>query len=508
MRLPHPQRPTARSFRRKVTATFAVSVITAGALVVGSVPAQASETSTSSSSIAAGLTLASRTQLSSRLFELTFETNNLVGPNSQLLGTSNRGETKVRVLLPEGYDSNAKKRYPVLYLFHGGTQNFASWTSQAETEKNTAGLPAIVVMPDAGITGFCTDWYNNGAYGTPKWESYHIDQLIPWVDANYRTIAERTARASAGASMGGHCAVSYAAQHPDLFGVTAAFSGAVDVNNPGLRRDLLGVERLIAGSYATQEVRWRGITAWDLAANLVNTDVSIYTGNGEAGGPNGNEADSTEANIHAGSVAFDQRLTELGIPHRFEDYGPGDHSDYYMMGQSFVRWLPHMMKYFEGKHRPTFNGNHTVVSAGHDADRPRSFIYSSTDTSYSAYEWSVKTQRPVTEFSALQVDQPRKFSIVGSGAATVITPAHYVPRRTYTIKTTGTASGRSRQTVTADDRGQLSIRVELGPANPSQQFSPDADQAGLVNQAGSITDVPFTVEKNGSAFYRAEVVIS
>jgi diacylglycerol O-acyltransferase / trehalose O-mycolyltransferase len=71
----------------------------------------------------------------------------------------------------------------------------------------------ITVMPDIALSdgggGWCTNWPD----GAQSWERFHIDQLIPWIDSNLRTIATRSARAIAGLSQGGFCSMSYAARH-------------------------------------------------------------------------------------------------------------------------------------------------------------------------------------------------------------------------------------------------------------------------------------------------------
>ena len=87
----------------------------------------------------------------------------------------------------------------------------------------------ITVMPDIAINdgggGWCTDWPN----GAQSWETFHIDQLVPWVDSNLRTIPTRAGRAIAGLSQGGFCSMSYAARHPDLFSIALGYSGAPDI---------------------------------------------------------------------------------------------------------------------------------------------------------------------------------------------------------------------------------------------------------------------------------------
>ena len=57
-------------------------------------------------------------------------------------------------------------------------------------------FPSIVVAPDGGPLGFYSDWYNGGAGGPPMYETYHIDQLIPLIDARFRTTGARAGRAA------------------------------------------------------------------------------------------------------------------------------------------------------------------------------------------------------------------------------------------------------------------------------------------------------------------------
>src|SRR3954465_7116268 len=108
----------------------------------------------------------------------------------------------VRVLLPADYAQHPKQRYPVLYLLHGSFDDAASWTAKGNAEKLTNGLDLIVVMPGATGTGKAGGWAGDGVTGgrggPPKWETFTIRELIPWVDARYRTRATRAGRAVAG----------------------------------------------------------------------------------------------------------------------------------------------------------------------------------------------------------------------------------------------------------------------------------------------------------------------
>ncbi|WP_405745814.1 esterase family protein [Streptomyces sp. NBC_01525] len=141
----------------------------------------------------------------------------------------------VNVLLPDDYHTG-DRTYPVLYLFHGGgtDQDFMTWDRLPEggIRAWTAGKPLIVVMPDGGHAGWYSDPVNSNS-GPRNWETFHMAQLMPWVEANFRTYAEHDGRAVSGFSMGGFGALKYAAKYPDRFASVSAHSGP-----PSLRRDL------------------------------------------------------------------------------------------------------------------------------------------------------------------------------------------------------------------------------------------------------------------------------
>lgn len=150
---------------------------------------------------------------------------------SKILGT----EKEYTVYLPHDYDSSDKK-YPVLYLLHGAWGNSLSWVENGNLKEITdksisAGeaLPMIIVMPDA--RGVAADFggKNMGYFNVPDWkyEDYFFEELIPYIDDNYKTIADKNNRAVAGLSMGGGGAIAYAQRHPSYFSSAASLSGCV-----------------------------------------------------------------------------------------------------------------------------------------------------------------------------------------------------------------------------------------------------------------------------------------
>lgn len=388
-----------------------------------------------------------KTQVDARLQTLTLTTPALPAP------------TNVNVLLPDGYDSSGQTRYPVLYLLHGGASSYRDWVRNGGAEAATAGLNLIVVMPDCGLAGWYTDWFAPGTNGQqPKWETFHIEQLIPWIDSQYRTVADRSGRAIGGLSMGGFGAFSYAARHPDLFVAASSWSGALNTNDPPqLAAETIDAIGALAGAApgslfgprATEEIRWRGHNPWDLAANLRGMLLQMRSGNGQPGGPlGGTRVDGLESEVHPMNVDMDARLTSLGIEHTFDDYGPGAHSWPYW-SRDLQQDLPSIMATFEKQAPP-----------------PSRITYKSIEPVYSVFGWKVSVKRKVVEFSTLTKAGRKGFSLSGSGSATVTTPPLYRKRQTFLVKVAGSKFRRK-----AGPGGRLKIRVDLGPSNTVQANS-------------------------------------
>lgn len=119
------------------------------------------------------------------------------------------GEHVIMVTLPEDYESGA--RYPVQYHLHGHPDRPNTTANQRLFEEPTVGVPLITVVPNGSGRGWYTNWVNPpAALGPQNWEAFHLDQVIPFIDANLRTIPTRDGRAISGHSMGGFGAFHYA----------------------------------------------------------------------------------------------------------------------------------------------------------------------------------------------------------------------------------------------------------------------------------------------------------
>ncbi|WP_346863493.1 alpha/beta hydrolase-fold protein [uncultured Draconibacterium sp.] len=131
------------------------------------------------------------------------------------------------VYLPKSYATNTEKYYPVLYLLHGGGGSHKDWPGRGHVgdvanqlmDSNEA-CEMIIVCPEAGKTFM--NYFNH-----PEWrfQDYFFEEMIPFIESNYRVIGDKQHRAIAGLSMGGGGTVVYATSHPELFCAAYEMSG-------------------------------------------------------------------------------------------------------------------------------------------------------------------------------------------------------------------------------------------------------------------------------------------
>jgi S-formylglutathione hydrolase FrmB len=377
---------------------------------------------------------------------------------------------EVRILVPADYGT-ATDRYPVLYLFHGTSGRAADWVTSGDAEQTTAGLPLIVVMPDAGFDGngggWFTNWVDTGtALGPSQWETFHVDQLIPWIDANLRTRTERNSRAIAGLSQGGFGSTTYAARHPDTFVSVASFSGAPDIDyNPlvatgatmVIEATAFGLDQVqpdaMFGSRATNEINWQGHDPATLVTNLRNTDVWLYTATGAPGPYDPTPPDfgamGIEALTYGSTNSFVQRAQQQGVPVHVNDYRFGTHQFAYW-ARDLREYLVPLMATFASPPAP-----------------PPTTNYQSVDSTWTQWGWSVSfTRQAAQQLSSLTGATGGGFTLHGSGHATVTTPPQYTPGSLLHVTTSGPL-GPTTTALTADTTGRLTIPVDFGVDLPT-----------------------------------------
>jgi S-formylglutathione hydrolase FrmB len=156
---------------------------------------------------------------------------------SELLRGNPLGDPAERplwVYLPPGYDDPHDDRYPVVYVIQGYTGHLAMWrnrnpyrqpfpeTADAVFARGDA-PPTIVVYVDAWTSYGGSQFVDSP--GTGRYHSYLCDEIVPWVDGHYRTMADPGHRAIMGKSSGGFGAMITPMLRPDLFGALATHAG-------------------------------------------------------------------------------------------------------------------------------------------------------------------------------------------------------------------------------------------------------------------------------------------
>jgi S-formylglutathione hydrolase len=131
----------------------------------------------------------------------------------------------VAVYLPPSYNSAGNRRYPVLYLLHGFTDDLDKWwgvkphfvnVPEVADKVLAAGVKEmILVMPNA-FTRYQGSLYSNSVT-TGDWEDYVAKELVEYVDSHYRTIADPSGRGLAGHSMGGYGTIRIGMKHPGVY---------------------------------------------------------------------------------------------------------------------------------------------------------------------------------------------------------------------------------------------------------------------------------------------------
>lgn len=156
---------------------------------------------------------------------------------SKLLQGNPLGDPHVRplwVYLPPGYDDDGTSRYPAVYVIQGYTGFVTEWANRkayrqpfletADAVFATGQAPGCIVVYVDAWTAYGGSQFVDSP-GTGPYHSYLCDEVVPWVDARYRTLADRDSRAIAGKSSGGFGAMITPMLRPDLFSAFASHAG-------------------------------------------------------------------------------------------------------------------------------------------------------------------------------------------------------------------------------------------------------------------------------------------
>ena len=175
---------------------------------------------------------------------------------------------KCVIIKPDAYNKSSK-HFPVVYLLHGYSGSYNNWVLNAPdllhvVDKNKF----LVVCPD----GAYNSWYFDSPLDTTmKYETNVALEIPAYIDAHYKTIADRKARAITGLSMGGHGALYLAIRHENIFSAAGSMSGGVDIRPFPDNWDI----KKYLGDYATHADNWNNNTVINMIDTLQNGSLKI-----------------------------------------------------------------------------------------------------------------------------------------------------------------------------------------------------------------------------------------
>jgi S-formylglutathione hydrolase FrmB len=185
-------------------------------------------------------------KLTGRWQELSFE--------SEALRTNPLGDPHLRPLYvwtPASYDAG-EARYPSIYVLQGFTGMGPSWFNVRPFEQSfpevvdSLGSEAVVVLVDAFTAIGGSQFLDSPAIG--NYHTYFCDELVPWIDTQFRTLAEAAHRGVHGKSSGGYGAMVSAMLRPDLFGGFATHAGD-SIFDSTYRREFVEAARALRDHY-------------------------------------------------------------------------------------------------------------------------------------------------------------------------------------------------------------------------------------------------------------------
>ena len=161
--------------------------------------------------------------------------------HSEIMGT----DVKYSVLLPASYVAEKDKKYPVVYMLHGLGDNHNSWNgkyltanSKIKTLESSGKISDMIYVFPEGFTSYYCNYYT----GKYNYMDMFINELVPYIDANYRTIPDREHRSITGYSMGGFGAMVLPEKHPEVFLCSAPLSMSFRTDAQYMAESLSGWE--------------------------------------------------------------------------------------------------------------------------------------------------------------------------------------------------------------------------------------------------------------------------
>lgn len=220
------------------------------------------------------------------------------------------------------FSPSAEKDLPTLFLLHGFSGKYSDWSRHTDLQAAAESSGFRIICPD----GFYKSWYFNDANpANMQWRTFFWEECWPELDKRYGLKADKTF--IDGLSMGGHGAMNIFLDHPERFRGAGSMSGVLVLHHSGTSKEIipgiLGVESIYDPVCAAESAINRLERIGDAAPQKI---ILISCG--------------TEDKFMVPSKEFEQRCSELGIPH-ISLYSPGKHNWTY-----WVWLLPYHLKFF------------------------------------------------------------------------------------------------------------------------------------------------------------------
>jgi enterochelin esterase-like enzyme len=288
-------------------------------------------------------------------------------------------DREVSVYLPPSYVTDQQRRYPVVYLLHGFTDTDLKWFGHEETFIHGAAAAdrafssgtreMILVMPNAKTRYFGSGYSNSVTTG--DWEDFIAHELVGYIDAHYRTIADRMSRGLAGHSFGGYGTIRLGLKYPEVFSSIYGLSACcltplADPKKPELKKmesvrtdaDILNADFFTKANLASAaawspnpanppnyiDLPWKGgvfqnSVADRWAANAPNVMIHQYIPNVRSLHAIAFDVGDQDS-LKTGAAELDKILKDYGIAHTFEIY-QGDH-----LNRIEVRFEKYVLPFF------------------------------------------------------------------------------------------------------------------------------------------------------------------
>jgi len=176
---------------------------------------------------------------------------------------------KVAVVIPDNAKLQTGVKFPVVYLLHGYSGNHGSWLKDApQLQYRADQYQVMLVCPDGGYGSW---YFDSPINDSIKYETFITKELLPFIDSNFPTSANKDHRAITGLSMGGHGGLFLGIRHSDLFGNAGSVCGGVDIrpfpNSWDIKKSL--------GTIIEHPQNWTDYSVVTIAKNLKPGQIHI-----------------------------------------------------------------------------------------------------------------------------------------------------------------------------------------------------------------------------------------